>query len=202
MNYVYDVLVNFKYPLIDFFEWNKDDDIINFKKIPLFKIKECDFLKIKNYKFKTDISNIRDNSRIYNSKKSFFSAIYTDGIDVLAINYNKDGISIGKSVLLFDEEQEILESSDLIKYSEFKYEIISKDNINMFMTLKQADIMKYLSHEIKNISNEDKLRYIYYECFNKIDEYSKDKLMNMIESSWDDKYYKIYDFFRLISMNK
>ena len=38
MNYVYDVLVNFKYPFIDFYEWNNDDKILNIKKIPFIKV--------------------------------------------------------------------------------------------------------------------------------------------------------------------
>ena len=70
------------------------------------------------------------------------------------------------------------------------------------MTRKQAYITKYLIDEIKNINDINKLKYIYFEIFKKTQDVSKSKLISLINTNWDDKYYKIYDFFKSISMNK
>ena len=38
MTYIYDILLNFKDELIEFYDWNKNDNIIHIRKIPLLKI--------------------------------------------------------------------------------------------------------------------------------------------------------------------
>ena len=38
MTYIYDILLNFKEELIEFYDWNKNDNIIHIRKIPLLKI--------------------------------------------------------------------------------------------------------------------------------------------------------------------
>ena len=43
MNYIYDILVNFKETLYDFYEWNKNDNITHIRKIPLFRINDIFF---------------------------------------------------------------------------------------------------------------------------------------------------------------
>ena len=34
MNYIYDILLNFKNKLYDFYDWNINDDITHIRKIP------------------------------------------------------------------------------------------------------------------------------------------------------------------------
>ena len=36
MNYIYDIVLNFNKEYYNFFEWNKRDNIVNVKKIPLY----------------------------------------------------------------------------------------------------------------------------------------------------------------------
>ena len=45
MNFIYDIVLNFNKDYYDFFEWNKKDNIISIKKIPLFFVKN-DIFKI------------------------------------------------------------------------------------------------------------------------------------------------------------
>ena len=48
MNYVFDVCLNFSRELFDFYEWNNEDEVLYFLKIPVFKIEEeliDDFIK-------------------------------------------------------------------------------------------------------------------------------------------------------------
>ena len=38
MNYIYDIFLNFNDILYDIYEWNRNDNIIHIRKIPLFKV--------------------------------------------------------------------------------------------------------------------------------------------------------------------
>lgn len=201
MNYIYDVLLNFKYPFIEFFDWNNDDDIINVKRIPLSKINSKDLNVLKYHKFKIDISNIKGITKLFNSKNNYNSIIYTDGFEAIAFKFDNKGICIGKSDLLLDEEKDILDNSISLNKINLEYKVIGIDNINLYKTRNEVKITNFLLKEIDKIDDIDKLNYIYYECFSD-DKVSKNKLIKKIKTEWDDKYYKIYDFFKSISMNK
>ena len=201
MNYIYDVLLNFKYPFIEFFDWNNDDDIINVKRIPLSKINSKDLNVLKYHKFKIDISDIKGITKLFNSKNNYNSIIYTDGFEAIAFKFDNKGICIGKSDLLLDEEKDILDNSISLNKINIEYKVIGIDNINLYKTRNEVKITNFLLKEIDKIDDIDKLSYIYYECFSD-DEVSKNKLIKKIKTEWDDKYYKIYDFFKSISMNK
>lgn len=201
MNYIYDVLLNFKYPFLEFFDWNNDDNIINVKRIPLSKINSKDLNVLKYHKFKIDISNIKGITKLFNSKNNYNSIIYTDGFEAIAFKFDNKGICIGKSDLLLDEEKDILDNSISLNKINLEYKIIGIDNINLYKTRNEVKITNFLLKEIDKIDDIDKLNYIYYECFSD-DEVSKNKLIKKIKTEWDDKYYKIYDFFKSISMNK
>ena len=201
MNYIYDVLLNFKYPFLEFFDWNNDDNIINVKRIPLSKINSKDLNVLKYHKFKIDISNIKGITKLFNSKNNYNSIIYTDGFEAIAFKFDNKGICIGKSDLLLDEEKDILDNSISLNKINLEYKIIGIDNINLYKTRNEVKITNFLLKEIDKIDDIDKLSYIYYECFSD-DEVSKNKLIKKIKTEWDDKYYKIYDFFKSISMNK
>ena len=71
MNYIYDILVNFRYPLIDFYDWNSDDIIENVKRIPFYKIDSSVLNKLKYNKFKIDITNIKGLTKLFSSKKTY-----------------------------------------------------------------------------------------------------------------------------------
>nr|MBP3258694.1 hypothetical protein [Bacilli bacterium] len=203
MNYIYDVLVNFKYPLIEFYDWNIDDDILNIKRIPLSKISSEDLNILKYHKFKLNITAIKGITKVFNDrKKNYNSIIYTDGNEAIAFNFDDKGVCISKSDLLLDEERDILDNSISLDITNIEYKVMSKDNINQYRTRNEVEITKYLINEIDKIDDLDKLNYIYYECFNEHKNISKTKLINRIKGEWDDKYYKIYDFFKSISMNK
>ena len=48
MNFIYDIVLNFNKNYYNFFEWNKKDNIISVKKIPLFLVDNNTF-KIMKY---------------------------------------------------------------------------------------------------------------------------------------------------------
>ena len=204
MNYVYDILVNFKYPFLEFYDWNSDDDILNIKRIPISKIssKDLNILKYSKFKLK-NISNIKGLTKVFNDrKKNYNSIIYTDGKEAIAFNFDDKGICSSKSDLLLDEEMDVLDNSVSLSEIGIEYDVLSKDNIDLYKTREEVKISKFLISEINKITDDDKLKYVYYECFNEYVDVSKTRLIELIKGEWDNKYYKIYDFFKSISMNK
>jgi len=173
MNYIYDILVNFNETLYDFYDWNSNDDIKHIRKIPIFKIKSTDFYDIKNNKvvFSNEfLDEIKNKTEIFKNRKTDnlkYSFLVSDGLEVLALNIEK---KIMYSRLLIDEEVEILDICIRLDEVNIPYKIVETLYIDEFKTRKQISVEKSVRKELKKIINEkniEKLKYIYYECFNK-----------------------------------
>lgn len=214
MSYIYDVLVNYKEKLYDFYDWNVSDDVIHIRKIPLFKVDSKTMFDFKNNKVKVDnnfLIDIKNKTEIFNNKniKTIeYSFILSDGLEVIAFTFDYNGISNKKSCLLLDEETEVLEVIERIDETSIKYINVSKQNIDKFKTRKELMIQQFIKTEINNIvkdDNIDKLKYLYYECFNKRENDPikiVSKINNSLKKDWDSFAFKIYDFFKLTKVDR
>lgn len=208
MNYIYDILLNFKDELYDFYDWNKSDNILHIRKIPIIKIATEDLLNIRNNEIKFDLNfleKIRNKTEIFTSKniKNLeYSFLLTDGSYIIAIL--RQDKKVKKSSLLVDEELDCLEEISGISISKIQYKIIKKEIRDELKTRKQNEMSLLLKKEINKIKNEEeKLKYIFYECFNVKEECIDKivlKLMNNIEDINISK--KLYNFFKLIEVHK
>lgn len=203
MNYIYDITLNFNKELYNFYEWNSDDNIEFFLKIPVFKVEDAVLNDFVNNNFTVDkkiLNNIINKTECYN-KKSIkvykYCAIFTSLKKAVAIVFNENGDSILKSYLSIEEEDEILEFSKLIKYYLVEYIINKKNNKkNFFITRNEKDTkikMLKIIDDIYNNKEYNKLKYVFYEVYNERlnDEYKiYIKLIKLIESN-SEKIYKI-----------
>lgn len=207
MNYIYDILLNFKEEYYDFYDWNKNDNIVHIRKIPILKIDTIDLYNIKNNKIKIELKfleKIRNKTEIFTSKtvKNIeYAFLLSDGKKVLAIL--KQDKKIKKSSLLIDEEMDALEEIEREEMTKIEYKIVDKEGTKELKTRKQNEIEKFVKKELEKIKNQDeKLKYIYYECFNK-KEKSKEKILielNNINNHIINE--KLYKFFKLIEVKK
>lgn len=213
MNYIYDILVNFNEFPYDFYDWNNDDPIEHIRKIPLFKISSDKFLELKN----SDIviteewmDKIQNKCEVFQSKgvdKIAYAALFTDAMEAIAIEFNHQGKTIGKSRLLVDEESEVLEVADRIHHTILDYQIVKINKIDELKTRQEIEIAEYLHNQIKQLEedNVEKLKYLYYECFNKKEE-DQHKIVKSIEQSlkneWNSTYPQVYEFFKLTGVRK
>jgi len=207
MNYIYDILINFNYELFDFYDWNKDDNIIHIRKIPIFKINKeefIDFLKYKiqlNKKFLKKIENKTEVFQKNGVKNLDYSVLLTTNEDIIALKLNNCGKIIGYSKLLIDEQIEVLDYIKMMKEIELEYKILEKININN-KTRKEIKYKQYIEKEIEKILKErnyEKLKYLYLECFNKNKEisYIIKNIYNEIDDKWEQVYLKLYNFFQV-----
>ena len=208
MIYIYDILLNFKDELYDFYDWNKNDNIIHIRKIPLIKIKEKDLANIKNNNVKFDeetLNQIKDKTEIFTpkiSKKIEYMTLLSDGNYVIGLQI--EGKKIKKSSLLIDEELDILEDVNNLDFMNINYKIINKGINNELKTRKQRETEKFIKKGINKIKNdEEKLKYLYYECFDKKEE-NKEKILHKMLNNINnlDVNKKIYNFLKLIEVYK
>ncbi len=214
MNYIYDIFLNFQSELYDFFEWNYDDKITHIRKIPVFRINPNDFLKIKNSSFRINNDfkeKIHNKTECFNQRKVTtieYACLFTNAIEVVAILFDKEGNSNKYSNLFIDENTEVIEVCEQLEEECFSYIVNNKKQINNYTTRKDREIIKYIKNEfnllIKNNEN-DKLKYLYYECFNK-----KENRINIVINEFKkwinnyniSNYMKVYDVLKMRPIKK
>lgn len=210
MNYIYDVIANFNDIPYDFFEWNKIDDITHLKKVIIIKVDSQVLNDLINKKVKVSedlLKYIKNKTEFYSKSDSNLIAIFTNGYINVCIKFTKDGINKYKSFLQIEEDDEVLELSNRLNEIDFNYQIFGEANICQFKTRKETEAYNYIVDKIDDLYNKNdvmKLKYIYYDCFDKFED-NKNKIYEEIKQSINDNFEvlnKIYDFFKLISLTE
>ena len=210
MNYIYDILLNFQDEYYDFFEWNPNDKITHIKKAPIIKISNEDLTTIREYEIKFSDEFLK---QIYNKTQIFkkydinivnYICIFCSDKETIGVKMNKNGIVTGKSSLLLDENDEILEVSENMEITRINVWPHHKIKTPKFHTRKEIveskETIKKLQHLFKN-GEENKLNYLFFECFGK-KETDINKAFNKIKNEvykYNDNYNKINDFLKIIS---
>lgn len=212
MNYIYDVLINWNTILYDFYEWETNDEITHIRKIPIIKVNTTTLLDLEHFKvaISDDLLNVlyqqTETFTNKNKKTLDYTSLFSDGETVLAIKFNQKGFSISKSKLLIDEEEEILEIVLRMPETNIPYKIIKKEK-QSFKTRHEIEREEYLKkqfHKLKKETTDEKIKYLYYECFNEKTE-EKDKMLVRLENAFKDNsnqvLNKMEEFFKLTSLH-
>ncbi len=211
MKYMYDILLNFSdVKAYEFYEWNNNDEIEYFKKVPLFRINNkniSDFVIgniIEDKSFKESIYNVAE---IYDHKMVRhvkYAGIVTDGEVALAFLLDNKGKIIMMSKMLIDEESEVLEIGNSIKEVYIDIKVNSNNNFNNIYLTRLENYKKFfLNKEIDSLydsKNINKLKYLYFECSNKIEDDINMiylKLKDILNDCWDHRQNNLYDLVRL-----
>ena len=172
MNYIYDVLCNFQNVYYDFYDWNKTDDILRIRKIPIIKVNDEVYLDLKNNNVKVSydfLENIKNKTEVFKNKyidKINYSCIIANNLEAFIIKFDNKGNSIYKSSMLIDEEREVLEDINDYNCVTIKYEIVSKNKLCLYTRNQEFYINKITKDIDKFYNNKEyeKLKYLYYEC--------------------------------------
>lgn len=186
MKNIYDILVNFKKIPYEFYEWNKEDDVKHVKKMPSIKVSDSALYDIFYNEVKISknfLDQIKDKTEIFFGraikKVKYACVIYNDDV-ALSILLNDNGEIIGKSKLLFDEEEDVLKEDVPLK--EIDYNIIKKSKKISGLTRCEAKIVLLLSKYLDKIhesKKNDEIKYMYFECFNKVEEDNEKAYKNL-----------------------
>ena len=216
MIYTFDILLNWtsNNKLLDFYEWNLDDDLEHIKKIPIIRVKETMLKDLLTSKVKIDKSFL---IKIKQKTESYFhneidvidyAFIVTTLRKALALELDSEGNIIYKSNLLLDEEEEVLEMGEELLVTEIPYTVISRNKRVTYLTRKEEEEKKFISKEIKKLKEkkeESKLNYIYKEFFiEDIDSFNEkiNLLEKEIAKPYNSFHKKLYNLFKLITIKK
>jgi len=203
MNYIHNIYLNFNNEYYDFYEWVDNDNIIHLNKIPIIKVNSNILKEILINKILIDNELYKriNNKTESNTNKYKTSLLITDNKDIIALSFDKNRISTYISSLVLSDELDILNEINNIKEYNLKYKIVSK---RKYITDTREDLKmkKYILKNIKNTSY-DRLKYIYYDCFNKEENNYDIMFKNIIKKlKVDNKLVsKIYNTLNPISSN-
>ena len=209
MNYIYDVLLNFNDKLYEFYDWNKSDDVKHVRRVPIFKISTKQFLDIKNNNIiidKSFLDLIINKTEYFSNRKVEkikYSCIFSDGEKALGVLFNSNGESIKYSSMLIDEEAEVNELCSEMKDYLLNIDINKKNIISDLKTRLDMEKEQFILNEIKALKDNkknDKLKYIYYDCFDKKEE-SVSKIIDEIKLKLKQNNFdirnKLYDLLKI-----
>jgi len=173
MIYIYDILVNLSNTLYEFYEWNKNDDIVHIKKMPLIRVDSKIINDLYNYNIKVDkdfLNMILYKTDKYDFKKIKYLVCFSDGKRCIVLEFNDKCEVKKRSKLLLDDEEEV--NNYILKTDIYKlnYELLDKINDKELLTRKECKIRDILINDIdKSYKDNDvsKLEYLYYEYFDK-----------------------------------
>ena len=216
MIYIYDILLNFcdNDLIYDFYEWDKDDEIENIKRIKLVHVTRNVFDNLLNFNGKMEsdfLLKIYRTCEVYEGKKVKildYCCLFSDGDRVIAIEFDRTGLTIFKSKLLLDEEDEIAVLASNLELSNINFDISDKVLNNRFLTRSEINIKRYLVREIEDSYRNkkyDKLKYLYQEYFDNTGLSYKDmknELLKSMDVVIDNKHNELYKLLRLTKKKK
>lgn len=177
MEYYYDIYLNYyDYP-INYYEWDSEDSIEHFNKLPIIKV--------------DDIKKIILNEAII--KCNYKNVILSDGINSIAIEIVDNKVRYLSSLSYKDENRINEIVLDMVD-TKLDIEFLKRRNIPT--DLRSISLIKKVL--IKKIEELDRyfLKYLYYDITKKeCNDVRKMKkyLLDDIKNNFNEKYIKLYD---------
>lgn len=195
MNYIYNVKINLKDNLINFYEWEQSDKITSLKKVKIFVINNYDYNNIleMNIKIRKEfLKNIMLDNLI---------CLFTNGVDIVCTKFNEDGTISKISKLDLEEEREVLDEINYKIKTKLFYSKIDRSNNYKLLTRKEERIKnKLLEFLNSSKENTELIDYLYYEWFNKTTSTNKyTELLNDIKNDYSSKHTKLLKIIELIN---
>lgn len=186
MYLINDVLLNFNEELYEFYEWEYKDNCKHIKEIPCIKVKD-DLIKniyTNNIRFTNSLlEKIKNKTILFKGQEkiNYYIILYNNDI-AIGLELDENGFIKRKSRMLYDEEKELLTNNK--KEEMVKYVVVGKNKYNInFYTRREKKIISILNKYIENLSDEEKIKYIYLECTSEFENNStlcKNKLKKII----------------------
>lgn len=195
MNYIYNIKVNLKNNLINFYEWESNDKITTLKKAKIFVINNYDYNNILKMNIKIRKEFLK------NIELDNLTCLFTNAVDIVCIKFNIDGTISKISKLDLEEEKEVLDEINYKVKTKILYSKINKENNYKLTTRREENIKnKLLEFLISSKDNTELIDYLYYEWSGKTSSSNKyDELLSSIKDEYSDKHNKLFKIIELIN---
>lgn len=192
MNYIYNIQVNLKESLINFYEWKKEDKTEILEKTKIYYVNEKAYDDILNMRVKF--------KKEFLSKLNINKILFSNEIEIICVEI-KDNIISKISKLQLEEEKEILEET-IHSQIDLKYDIINKKNNYSFQTRDEIEIKNKIKKFIINKKdNNELISYLYYEWFKNNKKNNKyDLLLSAIDSDFSNKHTELLKIINLLNV--
>ena len=122
----------------------------------------------------------------------------------MAIKLNQNGVLIGRSSVLLDENDDVIRIGDALSLYTLKYKVLKVNDVNYFKTRNEVNQEVIMNDRIDTlVKNKDleKLKFLYFECFGEECENTNSIVLKLKKeiSLYSNNYQKIVEFFKLIS---
>ena len=176
MEYYYDIYLNFNEYPINYYEWDKDDDIERVLKIPIVRINDIKEVITKHATIETDLEKL----------------ILCDGVNAIALELVDKHVAF-LSCLSYEDEANIC---DIVHDMDITPLVINfeKKRIIPFELRQEEKMKKIFLHDL-DVFDDNLLRYIYYDITNKLEkdiEKIKKYLERDIEKNFGAKYVTLF----------
>ncbi len=205
MDYYYDILLNLEEQYFAFYEWDSDDNIEFIKKIPVFHIDSKTLTNMVENVIKIEeniLLEIENKTKLKQNTYLKYTALFSDGKNSLAIEFNDEGISINKSSLLLEDEININEFMYNVNVRKIKIDVIKKNKL-LKETRQDLKIKKIITMEIETMYAKkefSKLKYLYLEWFLELEnniEKMKERMLRKLNEKLTEREYEIYELIKL-----
>lgn len=195
MNYIYNIKVNLKNNLINFYEWESNDKITTLKKVKIFVVNNYDYNNILKMNIKIRKEFLK------NIELDNLTCLFTNAVDIVCIKFNIDGTISKISKLDLEEEREVLDEINYKVKTKILYSKINKENNYKLTTRREENIKnKLLEFLISSKDNTELIDYLYYEWSGKTSSSNKyDELLSSIKDEYSDKHNKLFKIIELIN---
>lgn len=209
MVYVYDILVNFNEKMIDFYDWDKNDQIKHIRKMPIFKVNSKVIMDImfNKVKISSEIVNlIKDKTEVFNLRSVStlsFVCTFVSSECAVAVSMNKNGVVLEKSKFLVNEELEIIGVGNKLKKIDLDYSIVKTVNHSLLLRSEEK-ILDEMLREINLLKdNEEVINYLYYEWFNKLGtKNAYDELILDLKKDFTPKHEELFNLLNILKVKK
>ena len=209
MIYVYDVLVNLSDNMYDFYDWFESDDFKHIRRTPLFKVSDLEYADIVFKKIKVSeefLKRIQDKTQVFSSKNvevvPYMCVISTEK-ESACVLFSSKGVNIKKSKFLIVEEAEIVDLATGINYVNIDYEVLNNKINFRNVTRKNKEVIDSILEFLSSIKDDkEKIDYLYYEWFDKVESNKYEMLVKDIKKSFSNKHLEFLELTNLMQVKK
>lgn len=174
LNYYYDIDLNFDMDTVwEFYEWEKEDLLTHVKKIPLFRVSHetlCDFLMYHIRLEEDFVKSLAQKTVLTQMNEEVYATfLMSDTKNSLAVMVNDAGDVIAMSKTLVEDDNNINEFMYTLKETVLSYTLLEKREKRR-ENRQESRIKQLILVELQTLleeQNVEKLKYFYYECFQK-----------------------------------